>query len=215
MKKIISLSPALAILTMASGCSNIDRSRDLANPNVPPAVTAAQVCSICHGIDGNSVSPQFPRLAGQPADYLVRELKEFREKRASDPFAVAYMNGLSHHLTDGQIKGLADYFAKQTPKPNAPVENAQQLAAGKEIYEKGIPDRDVAPCMACHGPKGEGQDLNPKLANQHQYYLVREMRDFKETDARPGTPMKEVTHSMSPEEMEAVAGYLQALPVEK
>lgn len=213
--KSISLLPVLAILAAASGCSNIERSRDLANPNVPPAVTAAQVCSMCHGIDGNSVSPLFPRLAGQPADYLVKELKEFREKRSSDPMALAYMNGLSRHLTDDQIKGLADYFAKQAPKPNAPVENAQQIAAGKEIYENGIPAKDVMPCMACHGPKGQGQDLSPKLANQHQYYLAREMRDFKETDKRPGTSMKEVTHSMTHEEMEAVAGYLQALPIDK
>ncbi len=213
--KNISLVPVLTILTTVSGCSNIERSRNLADPSVPPAVTAVQVCSICHGVDGNSVSPLFPRLAGQPADYLVKELKEFREKRTSDPFAVAYMNGLSRHLTDEQINGLADYFSRRTPKPNAPVENAQELAAGQEIYEKGIPGKDVMPCMACHGAKGEGQGINPKLANQHQYYLVREMRDFKETDARPNTPMKDVTHSMSPEEMKAVAGYLQALPVEK
>lgn len=213
--KYISLLPVLAILTMGSGCSNIERSRDLANPNVPPEVTAAQVCSNCHGIDGNSVSPLFPRLAGQPADYLVKELKEFREKRTSDPMAIAYMNGLSRHLTDDQIKGLADYFAKQTPKPNAPVENAQQIAAGKEIYENGIPGKEVMPCMTCHGPKGQGKDLFPKLANQHQYYLVREMRAYKETEWRPDTPMTPITHSMTPEEMKAVAGYLQAIPVDK
>ena len=72
--KSVSWWSLLAVLALVSGCSNLERSRDLANPAVAPAVTAVQVCSICHGIDGNSVSPNFPRLAAQPAGYLVAQL---------------------------------------------------------------------------------------------------------------------------------------------
>lgn len=206
---------SLALATMAiallGGCSNIDRSRDLSNPNVPPAVTAAQVCSICHGLDGNSVSPNFPRLAGQGSDYIVAQLENFRSHHRSDPPGFEYMWGISQNLTDAQIKGLAEYFSKQVPKPNAPVD-AQLAAAGKKIFENGVPEKEAAPCMACHGPNAEGIASFPRLAFQHQDYLVKQLHVFQETEGRPGTPMKQITHLLSNQEMEAVAAYLQAFP---
>jgi cytochrome c553 len=230
-----SLLPAIAIVAVASGCSNLERSRDLANPNVPPAVTAVQVCSICHGIDGNSVSPNFPRLANQQAMYIVAQLENFRSHQRSDPPGYEYMWGISHHLTDDQIKGLAEYFAKQVathngsaeaqrvasegyakqaPQPNASPE-AQLIIAGKQIYDQGLPAKEAPPCMACHGPQAEGIANFPRLANQHQDYLVKQLHVFQETEQRPGTPMKQVTHLLSHEEMVAVATYLQAVPNDK
>ena len=209
--KGISLLWLLAILATASGCSNIERSRDLANPNVPPAVTAVQVCSICHGIDGNSVSPNFPRLAGKVPGYLVAQLEHFRSHQRSDPPGPEYMWGISRKLTDDQIKGLADYYAKQSPQLNAPVD-AQLVAAGRDIFEKGVPAKETPPCMACHGAKAEGIAAMPRLANQHQDYLVKQLHIFQETEGRPGTPMKQVTHLLSKEEMQAVAAYLQGFP---
>lgn len=203
----------LATVAAVSGCSNLERSRDLANPNVAPAVTAAQVCSICHGVDGNSVSPNFPRLAGQTPGYLVSQLENFRGQQRSDPPGFEYMWGISHHLTDAQIKGLADYFAKQVPKPNALVDPKQMLL-GKTIYENGVPSEAVAPCVACHGAKGEGLASFPRLANQHRDYLVKQLNVFQSTEGRPGTPMKQITHLLSQQEMQAVAGYLQAFPNE-
>ena len=210
----LSLMPILAVLVTVGACSNIERSRDLDNPNVPPVVTAVQVCSICHGIDGNSVSPNFPRLAAQQTAYIISQMENFRGHGRSDPAGFEYMWGISHKLTDDQIKGLAEYFAKQTPHSNAPV-NAQQIVAGKEIYEKGVPDKEAAPCMACHGPNAEGVATFPRLANQHQDYMIKQLQVFQRTDERPNTPMTQIAHLLSHEEMEAVAGYLQALPVTK
>ncbi len=207
----ISWLPTLAIVFALSACSNLERSRDLENPNVPPAVTAMQVCSICHGIDGNSVSPNFPRLAGQNPSYLVAQLQNFRSHQRSDPPGFEYMWGISHHLRDDQIKGLAEYFARQVPQANAPVD-AQLMAAGKAIFENGVPDKEAAPCMACHGPKAQGIANFPRLAGQHQDYLVKQLHVFQETEGRPGTPMKQITHLLSVQEMQAVAGYLQAFP---
>jgi cytochrome c553 len=209
--KGISLWPVLAILAAASGCTNLERSRDLANPDVPPTVTAMQVCSNCHGMDGNSVSPNFPRLAGQQPAYIVAQLENFRSHQRSDPPGFEYMWGISHHLTDDQIKGLADYFARQIPLPNASVD-AQQMAAGKEIFENGVPAKEAAPCIACHGPKAEGIATFPRLANQHMDYLVKQLHVFQETEGRPGTPMKQITHLLTVQEMTAVAAYLQAFP---
>ena len=209
-KTLITLAVGLAIV--ASGCSNFERSRDLANPNVPPAVTAVQVCSICHGIDGNSVSPNFPQLAGQQATYLIAQLQNFRNHQRADPPGFEYMWGISHHLTDDQIKGLAEYFAKQIPKrPSAPAD-AQLMAAGKEIYDKGVPGGDVIPCMACHGPMGQGVEAFPRLAYQHADYIVKQLDIFQSTQGRPGTPMEAITHPLTGENKHAIAVYLQAFP---
>jgi cytochrome c553 len=212
--KCFSLLPAIAIVAVASACSNLERSRDLSNPNVPPAVTAVQVCSICHGIDGNSVSPNFPRLAGQQSLYIVAQLENFRSHQRSDPPGYEYMWGISHHLTDDQIKGLAEYFAKQVATPNAPMD-AALTSVGREIFDKGLPAKEAPPCMACHGPHAEGIANFPRLANQHQDYLVKQLHVFQETEQRPGTPMKQITHLLSHEEMVAVAAYLQAGPNDK
>jgi len=201
----------LTLLALVSGCSNLERSRDLANPAVAPAVTAVQVCSNCHGIDGNSVSPNFPRLAAQVPDYLVSQLENFRSHQRSDPPGFEYMWGISHHLTDAQIKGLAEYFAAQPAQPNAAVD-AAQMAAGKLIFENGVPEKEAAPCVACHGPKAEGLAVFPRLAGQHQDYLIKQLHVFQETEGRPGTPMKQITHLLTEQEMQAVAGYLQAFP---
>jgi cytochrome c553 len=210
----IQIALAVALGTMATGCANVERSRDLGNPNVPASVTAVQVCSNCHGVDGNSVSPNFPRLAGQQAGYIVSQLENFRNHHRADPEGFEYMWGISRKLTDDQIKGLADYFSKQTPQPNAQV-NAQQMAAGKAIFEAGVPAKEIPPCLGCHGANGEGMATFPRLANQHQDYTMKQLNVFRNTEGRPGTPMKEVTHSLDAQEIEAVAGYLQAFPQNK
>jgi cytochrome c553 len=144
-------------------------------------------------------------------DYIVAQLENFRSHQRSDPPGFEYMWAISQHLTDAQIKGLAEYFSKQTSAPNAPVD-AQLMAAGKVIFENGVPAKEAAPCMACHGPGAQGMATFPRLANQHQDYLVKQLHVFQETDGRPGTPMKQITHLLSNEEMQAVAGYLQAFP---
>jgi cytochrome c553 len=204
----------LALATVGAGCANLERSRDLANPKVAPKVTALQVCSNCHGVDGNSVSPNFPRLAGQQPGYLVAQLEHFRSHQRSDPPGFIYMWGIARTLTDDQIKGLADYYAGQPPRRNAPVD-AQKMAEGKEIFEKGVPSKETPPCMSCHGEKGEGLGNFPRLADQHQDYTIKQLNIFQSTEGRPDTPMKEITHLLTDREMAAVAGYLQAMPAGK
>lgn len=206
---------ASALAVAGSACSNLERSRDLGNPEVRPEVTAVQVCSICHGVDGNSVSPNFPRLAGQRPAYLIYQLDNFRNHHRSDPEGFEYMWGITRRLSDEQIKGLAAYFAKQSPQPIVARVNAQQMAAGNAIYENGVPAKENPPCKACHGLKAEGVDNFPRLAWQHQNYLVKQLRVFRETDGRPGTPMKQIAHLLNNQEIEEVAAYLQAFPEHK
>jgi cytochrome c553 len=201
------------LLFLAGGCANPERSRDLGNPSVPPHVTAVQVCSNCHGADGNSISPNFPRLAAQQSAYLVAQLEGFRSHQRADPEGFEYMWGISRKLTDEQIKGLADYFASQSSIPNTAPVDAAKLAAGKMIFEDGIPAKDIPPCQTCHGSKAEGMATFPRLAGQHGDYLIKQLDVFRDTEGRPGTPMKQVTHTLAANEIEAVAAYLQNFPI--
>lgn len=205
---------AVMSILVLSACANRERSRDLEDAAVPASVTAVQVCSNCHGADGNSVSPNFPRLAGQQAVYLEAQLHNFRLHQRSDPEGYEYMWGISRKLTDEQIKGLATYFSQQTPRSNAAVD-ASLSADGKTIYENGVSSKGTPPCQACHGDQAQGMASFPRLAGQHADYLFKQLMVFKETEGRPGTPMKEITHQLEPHEMKAVAAYLQALPAAK
>jgi len=144
---------ALAIAVLA-GCGNLERSRDLGNPNVSATTLAQQVCSNCHGLTGNAVSPNFPRLAGQVEPYVVAQLNGFKSHNRQDPAGFEYMWGLSRHLTDDQIKGLAAYYAAQQPAKQ-PIEGApERVGAGKAIFENGLSAKNVPACSTCHGPEG-------------------------------------------------------------
>ena len=212
MKQIFSLL-ALTVAMLTLGCSTPDRSRNLGNSNTPANALATQVCSNCHGIDGNSTSPNFPKLAGQQEAYFIAQLKDFRSHGRYDPEGFEYMWGISRGLTDEQIKGLAAYFAQQTPAPNPPV-HSERISAGKEIFEKGIPSQNVPACAVCHGAQGQGNATFPRIADQHADYIIKQLQVFQGTEQRPeGAVMKQITHSLTDENMQAVAAYLNSMPV--
>lgn len=201
---------AVTAITLA-GCATLERSRDVGNPAVSGKTLAAQVCSNCHGVDGNSTSPDFPRLAGQSEEYLVLQLKSFRGHDRRDPPGPEFMWGLSRKLTDAQIDGLAAYFHAQTPKPN-PAGPGATADAGKLIFENGLPEEHVPACATCHGANAEGHDQFPRLAGQHANYLRRQLAVFQSTEGRPeGAIMKAVSHELRPAEIVAVAAYLQGV----
>jgi cytochrome c553 len=173
---------------------------------------AIHVCNACHGEGGHSSAAVFPKLAAQQALYLAEQLRQFRAQKRSDSSPQAYMWGISALLDDATIDGLADYYAAQTPRPGQPG-SARQMEQGRRIFEDGIPARGVAACASCHGAKGEGAAVFPRLAGQHADYIVRQLQEFG-TRLRPhGVIMRErVVKHMQPEEMRAVAVYLQAMP---
>jgi cytochrome c553 len=210
--KFASLTLALALVAIGAGCSSVERSRSLASPGTPAKTLAMQVCSNCHAADGNSVSPNFPNLAGQQEEYLIAQLNEFRNHRREDPPGFTYMWGISRHLTDDQIKGLAAYFsAQKSVSPGSG--NAKLIEEGKRIFESGLPEQNVPPCATCHGDQGMGNGQFPRVAHQHADYSVKQLTVFQKTDQRPdGAAMKVVTHSLSRQNMEAVAAYLQGMP---
>lgn len=207
-----SLTLVLALVVIGAGCSSIERSRSLANPATPAKTLALQVCSNCHEADGNSKSPNFPKLAGQQEEYLVAQLNQFRNHRREDPPGFIYMWGISRHLTDDQIKGLAAYFSAQESVSPGPG-NPKLMEEGKRIFASGLPEQNVPPCGICHGDHGQGNGQFPRVAYQHADYAIKQLTVFQQTDQRPdGAAMKVVTHSLSRQNMEAVAAYLQEMP---
>jgi cytochrome c553 len=170
---------------------------------------AAEVCASCHGQRGESISPAFPRLAGQQAQYLEDQLKAFRDRTRADPMAQAYMWGMTAQLDDGVIKKLSAYYAAQGPVRGR-VSNAKLEAQGRVIYEQGIPGANAPACVTCHGKNAEGSATFPRLAGQHAEYLVKQLVLFKgvlraESSA---APMHNISAGMSFDQMEAVSAYL-------
>jgi cytochrome c553 len=179
------------------------------------------VCSSCHGLTGWSTSSLFPNLAGQRPQYLAAQLKAFRSRTRTDQPARTYMWGMAARLSNPQIGAIAAYYAGLPSRPARP-NAAPSIAAGKKIYEEGIADKGVAPCMACHGDKAQGQpavppqagkpgsDAIPALAGQHRAYIEREVKAFM-SKARASDVMRETTKSLSPAELRDIAAYLATL----
>jgi cytochrome c553 len=207
------VSAALLVAALGTGCMNLERSRNLADPAVPGKVLAVQVCSACHGADGNSVSPNFPNLAGQTEPYVVEQLASFRKHSRFDPAGFEYMWGLSRHLTDGQIKDVAAYYAGQKMKSPAYPTGRQDLRdAGKTVFANGVPEKNIPPCATCHGAEGLGNQQFPRIAGQHADYVVKQLMVFQRTDERPeGAIMKVIAHDLTRENIEAVAAYVESL----
>ena len=211
--KLAYLVLAIAGAGFIVGCSNPTRSRDLADPNVSSVTIAQQVCSSCHGMTGTAVSPNFPNLAGQTPAYLVAQLNGFKSHGRQDPAGFEYMWGISRSLTDEQISGLAAYYAKQLPV-RQPIEGEEsRMAAGKMIFEDGLPAQNVPACTACHGAEGVGNETSPRISGQHADYIIKQLIVFQRTNQRPvGAVMKTVAHELTRDDIANVAAYVQALP---
>jgi cytochrome c553 len=174
---------------------------------IAKAERVAKICAACHGADGNSSDPFFPKLAGQPAFYTQEQLRLFREQKRADPSAQAYMWGVTALLDDQMMHDLAEFYAQQRPT-SAKVKRPELLARGQKIYHEGVAAKGVRPCASCHGEAGEGAGPFPRLAGQHAEYTVRQLQEFR-TKLRPyAVIMSGFVKGLSNEDMSAVAEYL-------
>jgi cytochrome c553 len=171
-------------------------------------------CKTCHGVYGEGYHGAFPipRLAGQQTEYVENQLRAFIERRRENKF----MFTVTHVLNPDMVKGLAAQFKDLDPKPlgGAPRELA---AAGKKIYEQGIPDANVPPCANCHGVDAKGNGPFPRLAGQLDDYILRKLVNWsKERGQDPAHPdtsalMEPIAHGLSESQIRAVAAYLAYL----
>jgi len=193
--------------TVAGSAAAID-------PLTPERVVerAIHVCNACHGEGGDSKTPVNPKLAGQPAIYLADQMRAFRAQKRADSTAQAYMWGISALLDENTIEGLAEYYEMQQATPGKPGKPAL-MERGRRIFDEGIPAKNVRLCTKCHGDNGEGESVFPRIAGQHAEYIVKQLQEFR-TKLRPhGVIMaNRIVKPMTPEDMEAVAAYLQAQP---
>lgn len=187
-----------------------DRAQELTATPQTASDTAIGVCGTCHGPDGNSSNPMFPRLAGQHAGYLVRQLKFFKDEARGDPYAIAYMWGMASGLSDETIEALAQYYAAQKTGPGKSHDPAT-IAHGRDIFEHGIPAQGVPACAACHGADALGSDQYPRLAGQHAEYILKQLASFQ-SNMRNIAVMHGVAQNLRTPEMQAVADYLESLP---
>ncbi len=171
---------------------------------------AVHVCAACHGDSPENKSASVPNLNGQMPLYLKAQLEDFRAQKRAESDVQAYMWGISALLDDAAIKGLADYFAAQPPAPGVSGDHAL-VQEGAKIYTAGVPAKGVRPCAGCHGAKAEGASVFPRLAGQKAPYLAAQLKVFG-TRLRPhGVLMKNEVAGLTPEQMRAVAEYLQSL----
>jgi cytochrome c553 len=199
---------SVAALTLTA-CSNMT-SRNVADPSLSGRDIAINTCSACHAVTGESISPQFPKLAGQQKEYLAAQIADFKGHARSDSRGTQYMWGFTH-LTTKQVDELAEYFSQQPPMRGS-VSNPTLLARGETIFRKGIPENSVVPCVACHGQSGEGNGVIPRIAGQHAEYVLEQIKVFQLTEQRPrGAAMKQETHEMGAADAMAVAQYVQSI----
>ena len=170
---------------------------------------ARQLCATCHGADGRSESPRFPRLAGQTPEYLQAQLKGFRDHERGESDARSHMWGIAAQLDDATIQSLAGYYASQTPAPGVPGD-PELTSKGQTIFEQGFADRGVPACASCHGAQAKGTGVFPRLAGQHRAYLLRQIEVFKNRSRGNSPVMSAVAHDLSYDEASAVAAYLQS-----
>jgi cytochrome c553 len=170
---------------------------------------AENLCASCHGAQGRGDNPKIPRLAGQQRAYLEVQLKAFRSQSRNDPAAHEYMWGIAATLNDDVVAALADYFSAQAPAPRTPPTDAKLAAAGKQLFEKGSPDRGAPPCTGCHGMNAEGMAVFPRLAGQHSEYLYIQLK-LIQNKLRDSPVMHGLTKQLREEEINAVVTYLQS-----
>ena len=170
------------------------------------------ICAACHGMDGNSTVPNWPKLAGQHEKYLVRQVNLIK----SGDRAVPEMAAITPGLSEQDVEDISAFFAAQGNSGGVADETRVEL--GERIYRAGNADSGVPACMACHGPAGEGNPLAgyPALAGQHAVYTAKMLTRFRagenwgEKDASSQI-MNGSASELSDAEIEAVASYIQGL----
>jgi cytochrome c553 len=201
----------------------------------------AKACFACHGENGASVAPIFPRLAGQRADYLYRRLVTFKRASAKDPYySKSPMTAMAVPLSDGDMRNLAAFFASQDPRPAAPTgpsapsvnpdptiesEPTAGPEKGERLFRTGDPARGIPPCQGCHGAEARGTAVDkgpflvyPVLRGQYPPYLVSRLTNFRMGQPHDTTSdfiMSNVARTLDDDSLQAIAAWLGSLPPAK
>ena len=165
------------------------------------------VCAACHGADGNSGTPAYPKLAQQHPEYLVKQLKEFKSgKRAN-----AVMSGMVAALSEDDMRNIAFWLTSKTAKPGF-AKDKDTVALAERIYRGGISDRQVPACAGCHSPNGAGiPSQYPRLSGQHAEYAAAQLTAFRDGIRKNNNVMSQVAAILNDREIKALADYVAGL----
>ncbi len=199
MKKV---AIALTLLVSLVGAAN-------ATGNAEAGKAKAATCAACHGADGNAPVAMYPKLAGQHADYLVKQLKDFKSGARKDPIMMGMVMGLS----DEDMADIAAHYQSLPVTEGSTPEDA--VAIAKPLYQGGDSKRNMASCMSCHGPRGNGAGLAkfPKISSQNEAYVVAQLKKFRSGERAndPQKMMVDTAKSLTDAEIDALAKYLVGL----
>jgi len=189
----------VALALAATGAQAADAAR------VQDIVTGE--CFICHGADGESSSPVFPRLAGQHSSYIARQLADYKSGRRKS----TTMQPMVDDLGPADFKSLGEYFASR-PTHIHPVEDAELAGMGRYIFNRGNSFSGVAACASCHGAAGHGTEALPRLAGQHAQYTENQLKQYtKRERTNDNAVMHAVASKLTELEIKAVAAYISGL----
>lgn len=194
---------------------------------VPGDATAGQskaaVCAACHGMDGNSADPQYPKLAGQHERYIARHLALYKSGERNNAIMLGFAAGLSPQ----DMRDIGAYFATQKVRAgladesvieSGPNEGKKFYQVGEKLYRGGDLERGIPACAACHGPAGKGNPgpAYPALGGQHAAYTAAQLNLFRDgtvhgRDANANAVMAGVARYLTDEEIQALATYIEGL----
>lgn len=197
------------LLMLSATITAMFASAALAQGDAAAGEAKSALCATCHGPDGNSQLAINPKIAGQNARYLIKQLQDFKSGARSGPIMAAMVISLS----DEDIEDLAAWYASQTPTLLGADPETVELA--QSLYRAGISELEITACSACHSPTGTGNAPAgfPALGGQFPEYTLQQLKDFR-SGARANDPdgmMRLVTERMTDPELEALANYLAGL----
>ena len=203
-----SIAISLATLLLAGAAFANEPAAKSAKPDLAKGEASfGAVCAACHGADGNSGTPAYPKLAQQHPAYILKQLQEFKSgKRAN-----AVMSGFAASLDDEAMRNIAYWVGSKAAKPGF-AKDKDTIALGERIYRGGIADRQVAACAGCHSPNGSGIPAQyPRLSGQHADYVSAQLTAFRDGARKNSVQMSQVTAKMNDREIRAVADYIAGL----
>lgn len=215
----------LAAAVVSLGLAATAQASTMPKGDATAGQTKAAACGACHGADGNSMAPTFPRLAGQNAKYIYKQLQDFKAGRRLN----ASMQGMALPLSEQDMADVAAYFSEQ--KGGVGQAKPDLVKKGEKVYRGGNSKTGLAACAGCHNPAGRGNAFAgfPHLGGQHADYIKAQLQAFRAAGrndtvadpaqkrmndaAKPGEqgPMQMVASKLSDEEIEAVSSYISGL----
>lgn len=204
--KLLLIFAGLAMSLTTGAYANSDASK---GGDAAKGKEKAAPCAACHGADGNSTNPEWPKIAGQSEAYILKQLKEFKSGKRIN----ALMAGQVANMTEEDMADLAAYFSSNKTQPGAAQEDAVEL--GRQIYKGGVLSKGIAACSACHGPTGMGNPAAnyPRISGQHAKYLTIQLKAFSkgERNNDNSAMMRNIAANLSEAEMNAVSEYISGL----